>query len=70
MINWKIRIELNIKKFRWKGSNLKKAIYILFDGLIGEYDVLRTKPDGLSKIEWNEIEKFETTIESRNEIDK
>lgn len=68
--NGKLGIELNIKNFDGKGQT-KNAIYILLDGLIGEYDVT-TK---IGWIEWvklneNEIENLKPIIELRNEIDK
>lgn len=68
--NGKLGIELNIKNFDGKGQT-QNAIYILLDGLIGEYDVT-TK---IGWIEWvklneNEKENLKPIIELRNEIDK
>ncbi len=68
--NGKLGIELNIRNFDGKGQT-QNAIYILLDGLIGEYDVT-TK---IGWIEWvkldeNEKENLKPIIELRNEIDK
>lgn len=68
--NGKLGIELNIKNYDGKGQT-KNAIFILLDGLIGEYDV--TKKVGW--IEWvklneTEMENLKPIIELRNEIDK
>ncbi len=68
--NGKLGIELNIKNFDDEAQT-QNAIYILLDGLIGEYDVT-TK---IGWIEWvklneNEMENLKPIIELRNEIDK
>lgn len=68
--NGKLGIELNIRNFDGKGQT-QNAIYILLDGLIGEYDVT-TK---IGWIEWvklneNEKENLKPIIELRSEIDK
>lgn len=68
--NGKLGIELNIKDYNGNGQT-QNAIYILLDGLIGEYDVT-TK---IGWIEWvkldnNEIKNLKPIIELRNEIDK
>ena len=68
--NGKLGIELNIRNFDGKGQT-QNAIYILLDGLIGEYDVT-TK---IGWIEWvkldeNEKENLNPIIELRNEIDE
>ena len=68
--NGKLGIELNIRNFDGKAQT-QNAIYILLDGLIGEYDVT-TK---IGWIEWvmlneNEKENLKPIIELRNEIDK
>ena len=68
--NEKLGIELNIKDYNGNGQT-QNAIYILLDGLIGEYDVT-TK---IGWIEWvkldnNEIKNLKPIIELRNEIDK
>ena len=68
--NGKLGIELNIRNFDGKGQT-QNAIYILLDGLIGEYDVT-TK---IGWIEWvklneNEKENLKPIIELRNEVDK
>jgi hypothetical protein len=68
--NGKLGIELNIRNFDGKGQT-QNAIYILLDGLIGEYDVT-TK---IGWIEWvklneNEKENLKPIIELRKEIDK
>ena len=68
--NGKLGIELNIKNYDGKGQT-QNAIYILLDGLIGEYDVT-TK---IGWIEWveldkNEIKNLKPIIELRKEIDK
>lgn len=68
--NGKLGIELNIRNFDGNGQT-QNAIYILLDGLIGEYDVT-TK---IGWIEWvklneNEKENLKPIIELSNEIDK
>ena len=68
--NGKLGIELNIKNYDDEAQT-QNAIYILLDGLIGEYDVT-TK---IGWIEWvklneNEMENLKPIIELRNEIDK
>ena len=68
--NGRLGIELNIKDYNGNGQT-QNAIYILLDGLIGEYDVT-TK---IGWIEWvkldkNEIKNLKPIIELRNEIDK
>ena len=68
--NGKLGVELNIKNYNGKGQT-QNAVYILLDGLIGEYDVT-TK---IGWIEWvklneSEIENLKPITELRNEIDK
>lgn len=68
--NGKLGIELNIKNYDGKGQT-QNAIYILLDGLIGEYDVT-TKIEWIEwiKLDKNEIKNLKPIIELRNEIDK
>ena len=56
-----IGIELNIRDFDDSGQS-KNAIYILLDGLIGEYDITM----GIDWIEWVKLD--ETNIENLNPI--
>lgn len=57
----KLGIELNIRDYDGKGQT-QNAIYILLDGLIGEYDITM----GLDWIEWVKLE--ESNIENLNQI--
>jgi len=57
----KIGIELNIRNYDEKGQT-QNAIYILLDGLIGEYDMTM----GVEWIEW--VKLNESKIESLNPI--
>lgn len=68
--NGKLGVELHIKNYNGKGQT-QNAIYILLDGLIGEYDVT-TK---IGWIEWvkldeSNLEKLKPIIELRELIDK
>ena len=57
----KLGIELNIRNFDDSGQS-KNAIYILLDGLIGEYDITM----GIDWIEWVKLD--ESNIETLNPI--
>ncbi|WP_435263807.1 hypothetical protein [Tenacibaculum sp. nBUS_03] len=57
----KIGIELNIRDYNGEGQT-QNAIYILLDGLIGEYDITM----GLDWIEWVKLD--ESKIEELNPI--
>ncbi len=57
----KLGIELNIRNFDDSGQS-KNAIYILLDGLIGEYDITI----GLDWIEWVKLD--ESNIDNLNPI--
>ena len=63
-------IELNIKNFDNKGQT-QDAIYILLDGLLGEYDVT-TKIDWIDwvKLDENNIENLSPIVELRTLIDR
>ena len=68
--NGKLGVELHIKNYNGKGQT-QNAIYILLDGLIGEYDVT-TK---IGWIEWvkldeRNLENLKPIIELRELIDK
>ena len=56
-----IGIELNIRDFDGNGQS-QNAIYILLDGLIGEYDITM----GIDWIEWVKLD--ESNIENLNPI--
>ena len=67
--NNELGIELNIRNFDDSGE-MKNAIYILLDGLLGEYDVTMN----IDWIEWvkldeNNIENLNKLIELRDIID-
>jgi len=57
----KLGIELNIKDYNGEGQT-QNAIYILLDGLIGEYDITM----GIDWIEWVKLD--ESNIENLNPI--
>ena len=59
--NEQLGIELNIRNFDDQGQT-KNAIYILLDGLLGEYDVTT----GIDWIEWVKLD--ESNIENLNPI--
>lgn len=66
----KIGIELNVRDFNDSGQ-IKNAIYILLDGLIGEYDITI----GIDWIEWvnlddSSIENLNPIIDLKTLIDK
>lgn len=67
--NGKLGINLFIRDYNGKGQT-QNAIYILLDGLIGEYDVT-TKIGWIEwyKLEENKMENLKPIIELRKEID-
>jgi hypothetical protein len=67
----KIIIELNIRAFDPKDNRIKNAVYILLDGLIGEYD-METVIGGIDwvDLDGSKIDNLNPLVELRDIVDE